>query len=73
MNAYQQAALQRVSKLFSLKQTYTPWGIEARIEGMVRPIFQCGPGKKSVAGCGGLAQVLPSQRDLDDGFGFGPR
>ena len=53
---------------------YTPWwGIETRIEGMVQPIFQCGLGKKAVlAGSGGLAQVLPSQRDLDDGFGFGP-
>jgi hypothetical protein len=38
----------------------------------VQPIFQCGPGKKkAVAESGGLAQVLPSQRDLDDGFGFG--
>jgi hypothetical protein len=35
----------------------------------VQPIFQCGPGKKkAVAESGGLAQVLPSQRDLDDGI-----
>ena len=52
MNAYQ-SALRNISKLFSSKQTYTPWGVGARIEGKVRPIFQCGP-EETVSGSDGI-------------------
>ena len=41
MNAYH-LALRKVATLFASKQTYTPWGFGATIEGKVRPIFQCG-------------------------------
>ena len=52
MNAYQ-VALRKVAKLFSSKQTYTPWGLGANIEGKVRPIFQCGH-VETVSGSDGL-------------------
>ena len=42
MNAYEMALLSISTKLFSSQQAYTLWGMGARLEGKVRPIFQCG-------------------------------
>jgi hypothetical protein len=67
-NAYQ-VALLKVAKLFSTKQTYTPWGFGAKIEGKVRHIFQCGQ-TETAMGSHGLQvayQDFLSTRPLLDG------
>lgn len=46
-------SLSKVAKLFVPKQRYTTWGFGAKIQGKVRPVFQCGS-KPSVTGSKGL-------------------
>ncbi|KAI2512896.1 hypothetical protein MHU86_1442 [Fragilaria crotonensis] len=69
-NAYQ-LALQKVAKLFSSKQTYTPWGLGANIEGKVRPIFQCGQ-LETVSGSDGLQMAYMSFLSTKPQFGDCP-
>ena len=57
-NAYQ-VALRKVAKLFPSTQMYTPWGFGAKIEGKVRPIFQCGQAE-TVSGSDGLQMAYTS-------------